>query len=151
MKLSSPLAVFLFLSGGVAAYQYMRQDDLDSVGNLVLREEAGYSGTGHLDARSQKPPVRGVAKGKKPAAKGRGFAKRGPQTRAPTYVYGWTGGLTPDAKCTNGSKEDGCRCDSRGTYLCTDDDLKTQCSKVGCKKNNRVPPSTSSKYQEQTH
>ncbi|CAH0002500.1 unnamed protein product [Clonostachys byssicola] len=59
MKLSSPLAFFLFLSGGVAAHQYRRQS---------------YSGTVHLDARSQKLPVRAVAKGRKPATNSRAKA-----------------------------------------------------------------------------
>ncbi|KAJ6179445.1 hypothetical protein N7519_009906 [Penicillium mononematosum] len=34
------------------------------------------------------------------------------------YTVKCDGGLSPDARCTNGKKKDGCRCDSKGTYLC---------------------------------
>ncbi|CAG9939671.1 unnamed protein product [Clonostachys rosea f. rosea IK726] len=122
MKFSFPFAFFLLVSGGVSARQYRRQDHLDASGeNLVLREETGISGIGHLDARSQRPPARGRAKAQteyvvrvKPFKKG--FTKKRLQKRT-SYTYGWEGGLTPDAKCTNGSKTDGCR--STRLYLST--------------------------------
>ncbi|CAG9991005.1 unnamed protein product [Clonostachys byssicola] len=40
------------------------------------------------------------------------------------YSITCTGGLRPDRVCTNGRKTNGCRCDSRGTYLCDPSSLR---------------------------
>ncbi|CAI7565628.1 unnamed protein product [Penicillium crustosum] len=51
------------------------------------------------------------------------------------YTVKCEGGLHPDARCTNGKKKDGCRCDSKGTYLCDPSSLAKkggQCAKCGC-------------------
>lgn len=54
---------------------------------------------------------------------------------AATYKITCTGGLDPDSRCKNGKKENGCRCDSKGTYLCDPSSLKNdQCKKCGCTK-----------------
>lgn len=48
-----------------------------------------------------------------------------------------TGGQHPDSRCTNGKKKDGCRCDSKGTYLCDPSSLAKSggaCAKCGCAK-----------------
>ncbi len=54
---------------------------------------------------------------------------------AAKYKIECTGGQHADAKCTNGKKTDGCRCDSKGTYLCDPSSLAKsggQCAKCGC-------------------
>ncbi|CAI7597630.1 unnamed protein product [Penicillium discolor] len=51
------------------------------------------------------------------------------------YTVKCEGGMHPDARCTNGKKKDGCRCDSKGTYLCDPSSLAKkggQCAKCGC-------------------
>ena len=51
------------------------------------------------------------------------------------YTIKCEGGMHPDARCTNGKKKDGCRCDSHGTYLCDPSSLHKaggQCAKCGC-------------------
>ncbi|KAJ5341493.1 hypothetical protein N7541_010617 [Penicillium brevicompactum] len=53
------------------------------------------------------------------------------------YTVKCSGGMSPDARCTNGQKKNGCRCDSRGTYLCDPSSLAKsggQCAKCGCQK-----------------
>lgn len=52
------------------------------------------------------------------------------------YTINCDGGMVPDSRCTNGKKKDGCRCDSKGTYLCDPSSLAKsggQCAKCGCR------------------
>ena len=71
------------------------------------------------------------------AAEGLSVVDSGSLAAAAAYHITCTGGLHPDSRCTNGKKKDGCRCDSKGTYLCDPSTLHKKggaCAKCGCSK-----------------
>ncbi|EPE05913.1 hypothetical protein F503_08444 [Ophiostoma piceae UAMH 11346] len=71
------------------------------------------------------------------AADGMSIADGASLAAAASYHIVCTGGQHPDSRCTNGEKKDGCRCDSKGTYLCDPSSLHKSggaCAKCGCRK-----------------